>query len=78
MRGLRKAGFINGQVGSRIKNGSFYSALELEKQSRENVPVHVFSSADEAELFLNGESLGRKQKGEFEYRFRWDNIVYQP
>ena len=33
-------------------------------------PVHVFTSGDEAELFLNGRSLGRKQKGEFEYRLR--------
>jgi beta-galactosidase len=41
-------------------------------------PVHVYSSADEAELFLNGKSLGRKKRGEFEYRFRWDDVVYQP
>lgn len=44
----------------------------------EVTPVHVYSSADEAELFLNGESLGRKQKGEYEYRFRWDNVRYEP
>jgi beta-galactosidase len=41
-------------------------------------PVHVFTSGDEAELFLNGKSLGRKKKGEFEYRIRWDDVVYQP
>ncbi|MFO1511572.1 MAG: beta-galactosidase GalB [Verrucomicrobiota bacterium] len=41
-------------------------------------PVHVFTSGDEAELFLNGNSLGRKQKGQSEYRFRWDDVVYQP
>jgi beta-galactosidase len=41
-------------------------------------PVHVFTSGDEAELFLNGESFGRKRKGEFEYRLRWDNIIFQP
>ena len=41
-------------------------------------PVHVFTSGDEAELFLNGQSLGRKKKGEFEYRLRWDDVVYQP
>lgn len=41
-------------------------------------PVHVFSSANEAELFLNNRSLGRKKKGPFEYRFRWDSVVYQP
>jgi beta-galactosidase len=41
-------------------------------------PVHVFTSGDEAELFLNGRSLGRKKKGPFEYRLRWDNVVYEP
>lgn len=41
-------------------------------------PVHVFTSGDEAELFLNGKSLGRKKKGEHEYRLRWDDVVYEP
>lgn len=41
-------------------------------------PVHVFTSGDEAELFLNGRSLGRKKKGEYEYRLRWDDVVYAP
>lgn len=41
-------------------------------------PVHVYTSGDEAELFLNGKSLGKKKKGEFEYRLRWDDVVYQP
>jgi beta-galactosidase len=41
-------------------------------------PVHVYTSGDEAELFLNGKSLGRKKKGEFEYRLKWDEVVYQP
>jgi beta-galactosidase len=41
-------------------------------------PVHVYTSGDEAELFLNGKSLGRKKKGPFEYRIRWDDLVYQP
>jgi beta-galactosidase len=40
-------------------------------------PVHVYTSGDEAELFLNGESLGRKAKGEYEYRLRWDDVVYE-
>ena len=44
----------------------------------EVTPVHVYTSGDEAELFLNGESLGRRKKGEFEYRLRWDDVVYQP
>ncbi|MBN2319673.1 MAG: DUF4982 domain-containing protein [Acidobacteria bacterium] len=41
-------------------------------------PVHVYTSGDEAELFLNGESLGRKKKREFEYRLRWHDVVYEP
>jgi beta-galactosidase len=41
-------------------------------------PVHVFTSGDEGELFLNGQSLGRKTKGAYEYRLRWDDVVYQP
>ena len=44
----------------------------------EATPVHVFTSGDEAELFLNGESLGRRQKGEYEYRLRWDDVIYEP
>ncbi|MEP2775875.1 MAG: glycoside hydrolase family 2 TIM barrel-domain containing protein [Luteolibacter sp.] len=44
----------------------------------EVTPVHVYTSGDEAELFLNGRSLGRKKKGEFEYRLRWDDVKYQP
>lgn len=41
-------------------------------------PVHVYTSGDEAELFLNGQSLGRKQRGPLEYRLRWDDVKYQP
>lgn len=41
-------------------------------------PVHVFSAADEAELFLNNRSLGTRTRGAGEYRFRWDDVVYQP
>jgi beta-galactosidase len=44
----------------------------------EITPVHVFTSGDEVELFLNGKSLGRKKKGEREYRLRWDDVIYQP
>lgn len=41
-------------------------------------PVHVYTSGDSAELFLNGRSLGLKRKGEFEYRLRWNEVVYEP
>jgi beta-galactosidase len=41
-------------------------------------PVHVYTSGDSAELFLNGKSLGLKTKGPYEYRLHWDDVVYQP
>lgn len=44
----------------------------------EKTPVFVYTSGDEVELFLNGKSLGRKQKGEYEYRLRWEDVVYEP
>lgn len=44
----------------------------------EVTPVHVYTSGDSAELFVNGKSLGMKHKGKFEYRLRWDDAVYEP
>ena len=44
----------------------------------EVTPVHIYTSGDEAELFLNGKSLGRKIKGQYEYRLRWDDVKYEP
>jgi beta-galactosidase len=41
-------------------------------------PVMVYTSGDEAELFLNNQSLGRKKKADFEYRLRWDDVAYVP
>ncbi len=41
-------------------------------------PVHVYTSGNEAELFLNGKPLGRKKRAAFEYRFRWDDVRYEP
>ena len=41
-------------------------------------PVHVYTSGDEAELFLNGRSLGRKKMPPLAYRLRWDEVVYEP
>jgi beta-galactosidase len=52
-------------------------------------PVHVYTSGDEAELFFNGKSLGRKKKifeasanqqinGQPAYRIRWDDVAYTP
>lgn len=41
-------------------------------------PVHVFTSGDEAELFINGKSAGRQKRGQYDYRLRWDNVTYAP
>jgi beta-galactosidase len=41
-------------------------------------PVHVYTSGDEAELFLNGKSLGKKKKGQYDYRLHWDDVTYEP
>lgn len=41
-------------------------------------PVFIYTSGDEAELFLNGKSLGKKKKQVYEYRLRWDDVIYEP
>ncbi|MCC8145856.1 MAG: DUF4982 domain-containing protein [Bacteroidales bacterium] len=41
-------------------------------------PIHIYTSGDSAELFLNGKSLGKKTKGKYEYRLRWDDVIYEP
>ncbi len=41
-------------------------------------PVHVYTSGNEAELFLNGKSLGKKKKEQYQYRLRWDDVKYEP
>jgi len=42
-------------------------------------PVHLYTSGDEAELFLNGRSLGRlkKQPGR-DFRLVWNEVKYEP
>ena len=48
----------------------------------ETTPVYVFTSGDEAELFLNGRSLGRQKKQpevwNRAYRLMWDEVRYEP
>lgn len=56
-------------------------------------PVMVFTSGDEAELFVNGRSQGVRRRGDGptftqkdrslvvsrnQYRFTWENVVYEP
>ena len=48
-----------------------------EDKNGKNVPVFVYSSGDEVELFLNDRSLGKKSKQPYEYRFRWDSVYYE-
>ncbi len=40
-------------------------------------PIHIFTSGDEVELFLNNQSLGKKHKKKGQFRLRWDNVKYQ-
>lgn len=50
-----------------------------EERKGEVTPVHVYTSGDEGELFLNGKSLGKRQKGKPNaYRLVWDDVKYQP
>ena len=44
----------------------------------EVTPVYVYTSGDEAELFLNGQSLGRKKKEPLQYHLQWDDVKYAP
>ena len=57
----------------------------------QKTPVMCFSAGDEAELFLNGRSMGIRHKGEGEtftqgevtipknaYRFVWEEVPYEP
>lgn len=44
----------------------------------EVTPVHVFTSGDEVELFVNEVSHGRRRPMPGEYRVRWDDVRYEP
>ena len=41
-------------------------------------PVHVYTSGDEAELFVNGKSQGKKKKvpGK-DFRLEWNDVIYE-
>lgn len=42
------------------------------------IPVHVYTSGTEAELFVNGKSYGKKTKAPGkDYRLVWDDVVYR-
>ena len=44
----------------------------------EKTPVHVYTSGDSGELFVNGKSQGVRAKGPGEYRLVWEDVVYEP
>lgn len=48
----------------------------------QNVPVYCYTNYPKAELFVNGKSMGVKQKDKSNkytrYRLMWDEVVYQP
>jgi beta-galactosidase len=54
------------------------SGATVPRREGEVTPVYVYTSGDEAELFLNGRSLGRKKRGPGDYRLRWDDVRYAP
>lgn len=50
-----------------------------EERVGEITPVHVYTSGTEAELFINGKSMGRKAKKQGEdFRLVWDSVRYNP
>lgn len=44
----------------------------------EITPVHIYTSGDAVELFLNGKSLGRREKVHSYDRLTWDDVRYEP
>ncbi|HIJ70497.1 MAG TPA: DUF4982 domain-containing protein [Planctomycetes bacterium] len=44
----------------------------------EVTPVYCYTNCARAELFVNGRSLGKKEKKMGEYRLKWNEVVYKP
>lgn len=76
-----------------VKQAHILPHWNWREQKGKEIPVMVFSSGDEAELFLNGKSQGVRCKGEGDqfsqaynnvkiakgtYRFVWENVKYAP
>jgi beta-galactosidase len=49
-----------------------------EGREGEITPVYVYSNCDVVELIVNGISKGKRQKKPGVYRFKWEDIRYQP
>jgi beta-galactosidase len=44
----------------------------------ETTPIYCYTNCASAELFVNGQSLGKKEKGTGKFRLKWNDVVYQP
>lgn len=44
----------------------------------DSVRINCYTNVDEAELFLNGKSLGKKSRGQFSQKIIYWNTVYEP
>jgi beta-galactosidase len=49
-----------------------------EGREGEITPVYAYSNCEMAELFVNGVSHGKLSLDEGVYRFKWNDVVYQP
>ena len=49
-----------------------------EERIGEITPVHIYTSGDAVELFLNGKSQGRREKKHRYDRLTWDDVRYEP
>ena len=48
-----------------------------EGREGEITPVHVYTTGDSAELFINGRSQGTRKMEKGQYRLRWDDVRYE-
>ena len=49
-----------------------------EERVGEITPVHIYTSGDAVELYLNGKSMGRREKANAYDRLTWDDVRYEP
>ena len=41
-------------------------------------PIHVYTTGDSAELYVNDTLVSRQSKAQGQYRLRWDDVTYEP
>ena len=49
-----------------------------EGREGENTPVYIYSNCFEVELIVNGVSRGKRKNADDLYRFKWEDVKYQP